>query len=170
MKTAISTEIIHEFIYLIRGHKVMIDSDLASLYHVEVRILVQAVKRNLDRFPPDFMFQLSAKEAHALRSQIVSLKTGRGKHRKYLPYVFTEQGVAMLSSVLRSRHAIQVNISIMRAFVNLRRLIAADKDLAKIVLEHEQKIEGLTATVKSVCDVIQRLTDGPKRCHRKIGF
>ena len=102
-------EWIEKKIYLIRGHKVMLDSDLAKLYGVSVKVLNQGVKRNINRFPEDFMFQLTKEEYDSLRSQIVTLKKGRGKHRKYLPYVFTEQGVAMLSSVLRSERAIQVN-------------------------------------------------------------
>ena len=114
-------ERIESQIFLVRGQKVMLDIDLASLYEVEAKALNQAVKRNLDRFPTDFMFQLTGEEAERLRSQIVTLKTGRGQHRKYLPYAFTEQGVAMLSSVLRSRRAVLVNIEIMRAFVRHRR-------------------------------------------------
>ncbi len=110
----IPLEVIERKIYLIRGHKVMLDSDLAELYGVPVKVLNQAVRRNISRFPEDFMFQLTKEEYDSLRSQFVTLNTGRGKHRKYLPYVFTEQGVAMLSSVLRSERAIQVNIAIMK--------------------------------------------------------
>ena len=131
-------------IYLIRNQKVMIDSELAELYGVETKVLNQAVKRNIERFPEDFMFQLSADEWEdlrlhfdksteddALRSQFVTLKKFRGKHRKYLPYVFTEQGVAMLSSVLNSPTAIQVNISIMRVFVKMRQWASNYEDLVK---------------------------------------
>jgi phage regulator Rha-like protein len=107
-------------ILFIRGQKVMLDSDLAELYEVEAKVLNQTVKRNIERFPADFMFQLTAEEVAQSRSQFVTLKTGRGQHRKYQPYAFTEQGVAMLSSVLRSERAIHVNIEIMRAFVRLR--------------------------------------------------
>jgi hypothetical protein len=108
----------------------MLDTDLADLYQVPTKVLNQAVRRNKDRFPADFMFQLTADEFSALRSQIVTLDTGRGQHRKYLPYAFTEQGVAMLSSVLRSKQAVNVNIEIMRAFVRLRELLATHEDLA----------------------------------------
>jgi ORF6N domain len=108
-----------------RGEKVMLDEDLASLYGVEVKVLNQAVRRNIDRFPEDFMFQLSAEEWDSLRSQSVTLEVGRGKFRKYTPYVFTEQGVAMLSSVLNSKQAIAVNIEIMRTFVKLRRIMTS---------------------------------------------
>jgi len=115
---------IQEKIYLIRGNKVMLSHDLASLYDVEPRALIQAVKRNLERFPDDFMFQLSADEFRLLRSQIVILEVGRGRHPKHPPYAFTEQGVAMLSAVLRSDRAIQVSIAIMRVFVKLRSMVA----------------------------------------------
>ena len=101
----------------------MVDDDLAELYEIPVKVLNQAVKRNRSRFPGDFMFQLTVEESDSLRSHFVTLKTGRGRHRKYLPFAFTEQGVAMLSSVLRSKRAVQVNIEIMRAFVRLRQLM-----------------------------------------------
>ena len=120
MKTLVPVEIIERNIYLIRGQKVMLDSDLAKLYGVETFNLNKAVKRNISRFPQDFMFQLTKEEADSLRFQIgLSKAEGRGG-RRYLPYAFTEQGVAMLSSVLRSDRAVQVNIAIMRAFVKLR--------------------------------------------------
>lgn len=122
----VSMEHVAQMILLIREHKVMLDEDLAALYEVEVKVLNQAVKRNIERFPDDFMFQLTAEEAAPLRSQNVTLKTGRGKHRKYLPYAFTEQGVAMLSSVLHSDRAIHVNIEIVRAFVRLRQMLASN--------------------------------------------
>jgi ORF6N domain len=134
----IPVERIEKAILLIRGQKVMLDQDLAELYSVPTKVLNQAVKRNLGRFPDDFMFQLTAKEGAALRSQIVTLK--RGQHRKYLPYAFTEQGVAMLSSVLNSDRAIEVNIAIMRAFVRLRKILATHKDLARKLDELERKL------------------------------
>ena len=115
-------QLIQSKIHEIRGQRVMLDRDLAEMYGVETRALNQAVKRNIDRFPEDFMFQLTKEEC--LRSQIVILKTEQGKHLKYMPYVFTEMGVAMLSSVLRSPTAIQVNISIMRAFVAVRQMLS----------------------------------------------
>lgn len=120
-------EEIRNRIYEIRGRQVMLDKDLAELYGVEVRTLNQAVKRNATRFPEDFMFQLNKEEFDFLRSQFVTLKRGRGEHSKYLPYVFTEQGVAMLSSVLRSDTAIEVNIRIMRTFVAVRQYLVAPK-------------------------------------------
>lgn len=130
------TESIATRILLMRGYKVMLDADLAALYAVATKVLVQAVKRNLERFPPDFMFRLMKQEVAILRSQIVTLDDvapkagGRGRHTKYLPHVFTEQGVAMLSSVLRSPRAIAANIAIMRAFVRLREMVAANAELA----------------------------------------
>ena len=114
----VSVEQISQSILVFRGHRVLLDEDLAVLYGVATRVLLQAVRRNRERFPEDFMIQLTAAEWAVLRSQSVILKTGRGQHRKYLPYAFTEQGVAMLSSVLNSKHAIAINIEIMRAFVS----------------------------------------------------
>ena len=123
MRDLVPIERIERHIYLIRGHKVMVDTDLSALYEVPTKRLNEAVKRNRQRFPPDFMFQLTAQEGRLLRSQIATSKIGRGG-RRYLPYVFTEQGVSMLSSVLNSERAISVNIAIMRAFVRLREIMA----------------------------------------------
>jgi ORF6N domain len=164
-------------IYLIRREKVMLDTDLAELYGVPARILNQAVKRNRDRFPEDFMFRLSTSEAGALRSQIVIIDaahgashpvTGkRGKHSKYLPYAFTEQGVAMLSSVLRSKRAVQVNIAIMRAFVRLREMLLSNADLARELNALEKKYD---AQFKVVFDAIRELMTPPEPTRRQIGF
>lgn len=126
-------------IFVIRGHRVMLDSDLAGLYGVPTKRLNEAVHRNAMRFPEDFMFQLKSEESDPLRSQIATIKPGRGRHRKYLSYVFTEQGVAMLSSVLNSERAVQVNISIMRAFVALRRAAASHAVLSRRLDELERK-------------------------------
>jgi len=151
----------------IRGYRIMLDTDLASLYQVEVKALNQAVKRNLARFPGDFMFQLTSVEAAALRSQFVTLEDGRGAHRKYRAYAFTEQGVAMLSSVLRSPRAIDVNVEIMRAFVRLRRLIYAHADLGRKVVALERKCD---RQFKVVFDAIQTIMVPPDRPRRLIGF
>lgn len=137
----IPVEVIERRIYLIRGQKVMMDSDLAELYRVPTKVLNQAVRRNASRFPEDFMFQLTQEEASALRSQIVTLEKGRGRYSKYAPAAFTELGVAMLSSVLRSERAVQMNVLIMRAFVKLREVLAGHRELA-------QKIEQLDRTQK----------------------
>jgi hypothetical protein len=153
---------------MLREHKVMLDADLAALYGVEVKALNQAVKRNIERFPVDFMFQLDEDEAERLRSQTVTLKNGRGRHRKYLPYAFTEQGVAMLSSVLRSPRAVLVNIEIMRAFVKLRQMLQANADLAKKLGALENKYD---AQFKVVFDAIRQLMTPPRGTKkRRIGF
>lgn len=131
---------VKSLIYTIRGQKVMLDSDLATLYGVETKRLNEAVKRNIERFPSDFMFQLSEDEFKVLRSQIATSKEELEKRggRQYLPYVFTEQGVAMLSSVLRSKKAIEVNVQIMRTFVRMRQWAIENKDLSKQVSELRQ--------------------------------
>jgi hypothetical protein len=125
----------------IRGQNVMLDFDLAELYEVETRVLKQAVRRNIERFPEDFLFELTKEEYDSLRSQIVTLETGRGKHSKYNPFAFTEQGVAMLSGVLKSTKAIQVNIAIMRAFVFMRQYALSHKDLTEKLKEIETKYD-----------------------------
>jgi hypothetical protein len=162
------TELVQRRIYMLRGHQVMLDSELAELYQVEVRVLVQAVKRSLDRFPGDFMFQLTNKEQQFLRSQTVILKkAGRGQHRKYLPYAFTEQGVAMLSSVLKSKRAIIVNITVMRTFVKLRALLATHRELARKLESLERKYD---TRFKVVFDAIRALMNPPQKPKQKIGF
>lgn len=165
----IPSERIERSIVLLRGHKVMLDTDLAALYQVEARALNQAVKRNLDRFPEDFMFQLTQEEADLLRSQTVTLEKGRGQHRKYLPYAFTEQGVAMLSSVLRSPRAVQVNVEIMRAFVRLRQVLASHQDMARKLAALEKKYDG---QFRIVFEAIRELMAPPKQApkRRPIGF
>jgi hypothetical protein len=164
----IPMERISQAIVLIRGQKVLLDSHLAELYEVDIKVLNQAVKRNIGRFPADFMFQLTIEEADSLRSQIVTLKSGRGHHRKYLPYVFTEQGVAMLSSVLHSDRAIHVNIAIMRAFVRLRQMLTTNVALARQLAALERKYD---AQFKVVFDAIRELMTppGPKK-KRPMGF
>jgi len=158
-------ERIEQAILLMRGEKVMLDRDLADLYGVETRVLVQAVKRNINRFPEDFMFQLTTEEFSDLRSQIVM--SSWGGHRR-APYVFTEQGVAMLSSVLRSRRAVNVNIEIMRAFVRLRRMLASHTDLANKLAVLERKYD---RQFKAVFDAIREImSPQPPPKTRRIGF
>jgi phage regulator Rha-like protein len=130
MESIVTAESLEGKIYLVRGLKVMLDSDLAELYGVPTKVLVQAVKRNINHFPRDFMIQITNQDVVGLRSQIVTSRLEHGG-RRYSPYAFTEQGIAMLSSVLNSERAIEVNIQIMRAFVELREMIATHKDLAK---------------------------------------
>src|SRR6266850_1243426 len=165
-QSLVPIERIQRSIHIIRGSKVMLDADLAALYNVETRILVRNVKRNLDRFPPDFMFQVSSNEFKTLRSQIGISTMGRGG-RRYLPYAFTEHGVAMLSSVLNSPRAIQVNIAIMRTFSQLRELLAGNKDLARKLDELEKEYD---ARFKVVFEAIRQLMAPPKPKRRPIGF
>ena len=163
-------ELIERRIYLIRGRKVMLDADLAELYRVATKVLNQAVKRNYARFPDDFMFQLTPEEAESLRSQIVTLEKGRGRHSKYAPLAFTEHGVAMLSAVLHSQRAAQMIILIVRAFVKMRELLASHKDLAARVekLEAAQKKHGsIIGILAEEIDEMKRLPEPPKR---RIGF
>ena len=189
----ISPEAIAPLVHWLRHEKVMLDSDLAELYGVETGALNRAVKRNIDRFPADFMFQLTEQEMAALRcqtgilddpardddrSQIVTGSEGehlksqivtskRGQHRKFLPYAFTEQGVAMLSSVLRSQRAVEVNIAIMRTFVQLRRLMDSNRDLAQKIGDMEEKYDG---QFRVVFDAIRQLISPPAQPSRELGF
>lgn len=164
---AVPPHILERRIYFIRGHKVMLDSDLAELYSVSTKRLNEQVTRNIGRFPEDFMFQLEEDETEALRSQIATSNDGRGG-RRYFPRVFTEQGVAMLSSVLKSERAAQVNIAIMRAFVRLRQLLATHEELARKLNAMEQQYD---AQFKIVFDVIRRLMEPPsEEPKRPIGF
>lgn len=163
----IPTEAVERRIFLIRGHKGMLDSDLAQLYGVETKALNRAVKRNLGRFPKDFMFQLTAEETRHLRFHSGTSKTVRGG-RRYHPYAFTEQGVAMLSSVLHSKRAIQVNIAIMRAFVRLREMLATHKELAHRLVDLEKKYD---TQFKVVFEAIRQLMQpDPTPPKRQIGF
>jgi hypothetical protein len=163
----VPVERIEQQILLIRGDKVMLDEDLAKLYGVPTRQLNEAVHRNLDRFPDDFMFQLSAEEYESLRSQIATSK-GRGG-RRYRPYAFTEQGVAMLSSVLKSRRAVQVNVQIMRTFVRLRQLLSSNAALAKRLNELEKRYD---ANFRAVFDAIRDLmeVDDERKQRPRIGY
>jgi len=160
-------------IFVIRKRQVMLDEDLAELYGVETKVLVQQVKRNLKRFPPDFMFHLTKTEAEALRSQIVTSKKGRGG-RRYEPYVFTEQGIAMLSGVLRSDRAIAVNIEIMRAFVELRRFASSYAELherlGKFERETLKRLDGHDEQMKEICKALHQLINPPPEPKRPVGF
>lgn len=183
-----SVDKIEQLILIVRAQRVMLDADLAELYGVEVRTLNQAVKRNLARFPPDFMFRLRREEwteirnstvdqlgaatsSPDLRSQNVILEPGRGRYRKFLPYAFTEQGIAMLSSVLRSQRAVNVNIEIMRTFVRLRRLMSANSELASRLDELERRVGKHDEQFVQLVRAIRQLMDPPAAptC-RKIGF
>jgi len=170
----VPAERIASAILIVRGHRVMLDAGLASLYGVPTKVLLQAVRRNADRFPADFMFVLDPDEWEILRSQIVT-STGNRGGRRYTPFVFTEQGVAMLSSVLRTPRAIAVNIEIMRAFVRLREVLAANSELAKRLDQLEARIDQRLAdqdqAIVEILRAIRELMNPPARTpKRKIGF
>ncbi len=165
MEVSIPQEVFEEKIYLIRGDKVMLDADLAALYGVETKVLVQGVKRNADRFPPDFMFQLTNQEFIILRSQFVT--SSRWGGRRYPPYAFSEHGIAMLSSILNSPQAIKVNIEIMRTFVRLRKLLASNSALASKLFALEEKYD---SQFKVVFDAIRQMLAPVEVNKRKIGF
>jgi phage regulator Rha-like protein len=170
-KSLVPVERIEKAILLIRGQKVMLDSDLAGLYGVLTKNLNKAVDRNHDRFPGDFMFQLTLEEAQAClgsRFQIGTLK--RGQNIKYLPYAFTQEGVAMLSSVLRSPRAVQINVAIMRAFVRLRETLSLHKELAAKLAELERKIEGHDTHIRSLFEAMRQLMTPPEPPPKRIGF
>jgi len=159
---------INSRIFTLRGKEVMIDEDLAELYQVDTKVFNQAVKRNSQRFPNDFMFQLTEEEYASLRSQIVTLETGRGKHRKYLPYVFTEQGVYMLSAILKSAVAVEVSIEIMRTFTKLREFSFHYNALAKQIIELERKHDKKFKEVFNRLDTIVNETQ--KTDEKIMGF
>ena len=165
-KLLVPAERIEHAILVLRGQKVMLDSELAALYEVPVKALNQAVKRNLDRFPEDFMFRLNQEEATSLRSQSVTSKAGRGGRRTE-PYAFTEQGVAMLSSVLHSPRAVHVNIEIMRAFVRLRQMLQQNTELARKLAALERKYDG---QFKMVFEAIRDLMAPAPKEKPRIGF
>lgn len=164
----IPEEKIERKIFILRNRKVMIDRDLAELYGVSTKRLNEQVKRNRYRFPEDFMFQLDKKETYSLRSHFATLK--RGQHYKYLPYVFTEQGVAMLSSVLNSRRAILVNIQIIRTFTKLRKMIANQKELSEKLKELESRVTKHDSEIGSIFEAIHKLVIPEEKSKRKVGF
>lgn len=157
MKDLIPQEVIERKIYLIRERNVILDKDLAKLYGAPTKRLKEQVKRNIKRFPEDFMFELTMQESEILRSQFA---TSRWGGERYLPYAFTEQGVAMLSSVLNSERAIEVNIAIMRAFVKLRKILSTHKELAHKLNQLERKIEKLKVTHLRKPDIIRKINIG----------
>jgi hypothetical protein len=165
-KLAVAQEVIEQKIYLIRGQRVMLSIHLANLYGVETRVLMQSVQRNIDRFPEDFMFNLTREEILNLSQIVISYKI------KHAPRVqaFTEQGVAMLSGILRSKRAIQVNIAIMRAFVKLRQILLANKELALKLEQLESKIEKHDTEIQAIFDAIRQLMTPPDKPKRKIAF
>ena len=168
MKDLIPVERIENKIYLIRGQKVMLDFDLADLYGVETKQLKRQVRRNIRRFPDDFMFQLSRGEYDLLRCQIGTLK--KGQHAKYFPYAFSEQGVAMLSTVLNSEKSIQVNIAIMRAFVKLNRVLTSHVEVSRKLKELEQRTINNEKDIQGVFKAIRKLITEEQKPKKRIGF
>ncbi len=166
-KSLIPIERIEKSILLIRGHKVILDSDLAELYGVETKVFNQAVKRNISRFPEDFMFQMNKEELEIWRSQIVTSNPAAKMGLRRRPYVFTEHGVAMLSSVLNSERAVQVNIQIMRAFIRMRQLLASQKGLMQKILAMEKKYD---EQFKAVFEAIRQLMIEEEKPKKRIGF
>ncbi|PIS47255.1 MAG: DNA-binding protein [Elusimicrobia bacterium CG08_land_8_20_14_0_20_51_18] len=167
MKEIIPAEIISRKIFFIRGFKVMFDADLARMYGVPTKSLNLAVKRNAARFPEDFMFRLTAEEACNLRFQI---ETSRWGGRRHLPYAFTEQGVAMLSTVLKSDRAIEVNISIMRVFAKMRNMLLANKELSEELKKLENKVEKHDKEIQTIFEAIRQLISEPEKPRKRIGF
>ncbi|MFH0990364.1 MAG: ORF6N domain-containing protein [bacterium] len=164
MKDLVPQEIIERRIFLIRGQKVMLGLHLAELYGVETRVLIQAVTRNSERFPEDFMFQLSREEISRISQTVISLKYSKRV------YAFTEEGVAMLSGVLHSARAVQMNIAIMRTFVKLREIFSTHKELAQKLIELEERIERHDAEIHAIFEAIRRLMQPPEKSRRQIGF
>jgi len=166
----ITLDLIERKIYVAREQKVMLDSDLAKLYGVEKRVLNQAVKRNFGRFPEDFMFQLTKEEFKNLKSQSVTSSSENYGGRRKLPYIFTEQGIAMLSSVLNSERAVQVNIGIMWAFVSMRKMLLTDEEVGKKLVEIENKLGSHDENFKKVFTAIRLLMNPPEKSDKEIGF
>ena len=163
----IPIEFIENKIYLIRDKKIMLDSDLAELYSVSTKRLNEQVRRNIDRFPEDFMFVLTKEEADSLRSQFATLKKGRGQHSKYLPYAFTEYGAIMAATILNSSRAVEMSIFVVRAFVKLREMLISHKDLKHKIEEMEKKYD---SQFKIVFNAIKELMTPAEKPARKIGF
>jgi ORF6N domain len=162
----VPTALINQKIFFVRSTRVMLDADLAQLYGVATKNLNKAVKRNASRFPSDFMFQLSSKDLHGLRFQVGTSKPGRGG-RRFAPYAFTEQGVAMLSSVLRSARAVQVNVAIMRTFVRLREMLATHEELRRKIDVMEKRYD---ARFQAVFETIRQMLETPIPAKKPIGF
>jgi len=170
----VTPESVERAIIVLRGRRVILDSELATLYGVTVSVFNQAVKRNMERFPADFAFQLTREEYESLRSQIVILKAGRGAHRKYLPYVFTEHGAVMAASVLNSPKAVEMSVEVVRAFVRLRQILAANRQLAARVDDLERKMNQSNAAhsknIGTLFDAVRSLMTAPEKPKRQIGF
>ncbi|MCX6274834.1 MAG: ORF6N domain-containing protein [Bacteroidetes bacterium] len=169
-KTLVPIERIENKIYLIRNHKVMIDTDLAMMYGVTVKRLNEQVRRNITRFPKDFIFQLTKSEYDFQRSQIATFEKGKGRYRKYLPYAFTEHGAVMLASVLNSRIAVEASIQVVRAFVKLREVLSTHKELATKFQLLENKFDKHDDEIQALFEAIRQLMETPNPPRRKIGY
>ena len=168
--TPLSIEDIAQRILIVRGRRVLLDADLAAFYGVVTKAFNQQVRRNLGRFPPDFMFQLNDAESTALRSQFVTLKNGRGQHRKYLPLAFTEHGAIMAAAILNSPRATEVSVHVVRAFIELRNLVAGNKELASKMKRLERKVDSHDQAITGLIDSMRELMAPPEPKKRPIGF
>jgi phage regulator Rha-like protein len=170
----VSTQDITRAILVLRGHRVLLDTELAALYGVATKRFNEQVRRNRKRFPPDFMFQLTAEEISSLRSQIAALKLGRGQHRKYLPYVFTEHGAIMAATILNSSRAVEMSVYVVRAFVQLREMLTSNKDLARRSAQLETRLEkkllAHDEAIAAILSAIRELMHPPVSKSRPIGF
>lgn len=168
------TDRIVQSILVLRGHRVILDSELATLYGVSTKRFNEQVRRNRERFPPDFMFQLTAEELPALRSQIATIKGGRGQHRKYLPFVFTEHGAIMAATILNSPRAVDMSVYVVRAFVHLRELLSSNRELARRFAELEARLDKRLAqhdqAIAAILSAIRQLMNAPHPRKRPIGF
>jgi hypothetical protein len=174
MRKSVAPEQIAGAILVLRGHRVLLDAELAALYGVSTKRFNQQVRRNRKRFPADFMFQLTHEETSYLRSQIATLKTGRGQHRKYLPYVFTEHGAIMAATILNSTRAVEMSVHVVRAFVQLREMLASNKELARRFAQLETRLDKkLTVhdeAIAAILSTIRQLMHPPVPKRRPIGF
>jgi hypothetical protein len=170
MKDLIVLPDVDQLIYTIRSRRVMLDSDLAKIYGVTTKRLNEQVRRNRTRFPEDFIFQLTPEEAASLRSQIATLRLAHGKHRKYLPYAFTEHGAVMLASVLNSPIAVAASIQIVRTFNRLRQLVTSHKELTAALTALERKVAGHDEHIQALFDAIHEIMEPPAAPRKEIGF
>jgi hypothetical protein len=169
-KAQVPTEEITRAILVLRGHRVLLDSELASLYGATTKRFNEQVRRNRKRFPADFMFELTAEESRSLRSQFATLKTGRGQHRKYLPYVFTEHGAIMAATILDSPRAVEISVYVVRAFVQLREMVASKTALARKLNELDGKLKNHDEAITAILSAIRELMNPPPPKRRGIGF
>jgi phage regulator Rha-like protein len=169
-RALVPLEDVSRAILVLRGHRVLLDAELAVLYGVTTKRLNEQVRRNRERFPGDFMFQLTTEEQDSLRSQFATLKSGRGQHRKYLPYAFTEHGAIMAASVLNSPRAIEMSVYVVRAFVRMRELLASNRELAHRFAQLEARLDKHDEAIAAILSAIRELMNPPEPKRRPIGF